>query len=361
MRILCIVLAVLISLGPAMALELGPDPITVRTPPTVTGATPSAQAVLMGDPATFTVESNDPDVTYQWMYNGTDISDAMVSVFTIGSATPGSAGDYICRISWACGDVYSLAGKLSVDQRLLFTQQPSDAYKVVGDKLVLQAKAIGVGSVSYHWKKDGNPLSDDGHFSGTATRILSINSVVVGDAGIYVCEATDSRTPVAQTAVSNPAVVTIGLLPPTLSLTHANGAATMTAVFNTNGAPLSAVCAVALPGGTNWANVTGIGIDFINKTTMAEVLEGHPVAVTPGVDTASVTFTGAGVDWSNKPAQVVPDPLTLVGLNCYALPWFEVSTSPGTRYFVNPNVLKVTLNGVALGKASGYYLLNITN
>ena len=73
-----------------------------------------------------------------------------------------------------------------------------------GIPLVIEGKAEGFGLVTYQWRKDGQPLSDDGRISGAATRVLSIQPAAFGDAGAYDLVVTDScdSTTSAATAVS---------------------------------------------------------------------------------------------------------------------------------------------------------------
>ncbi len=43
-------------------------------------------------------------------------------------------------------------------------------------------------SVSYQWMKNGQPLSDNSHFSGTSTAMLFINQASLGTEGAYSCQ-----------------------------------------------------------------------------------------------------------------------------------------------------------------------------
>lgn len=49
--------------------------------------------------------------------------------------------------------------------------------------------AIGTPPILYRWRKDGVNLSDDGHFSGTRTPMLTISGAQEGDEGDYSCTA----------------------------------------------------------------------------------------------------------------------------------------------------------------------------
>lgn len=55
--------------------------------------------------------------------------------------------------------------------------------------------AQGVGPFQYRWRRDRQYLTDDNHFSGTRTRVLTINGLLHSDAGKYDVEVTDSCVP----------------------------------------------------------------------------------------------------------------------------------------------------------------------
>ena len=42
--------------------------------------------------------------------------------------------------------------------------------------------------VSYQWMRDGHPLTDSSHFSGTTTAMLLINQASLGAEGEYSCQ-----------------------------------------------------------------------------------------------------------------------------------------------------------------------------
>ncbi len=78
----------------------------------------------------------------------------------------------------------------------VITSQPVDKSVCQGstDLSVFSVVASGYGVLTYQWYRypDGI-LTDDGHFSGTATPVLGITNAVPGDAGAYYCTITDGR------------------------------------------------------------------------------------------------------------------------------------------------------------------------
>ncbi|MBL9171488.1 MAG: hypothetical protein JNN07_27390 [Verrucomicrobiales bacterium] len=64
-------------------------------------------------------------------------------------------------------------------------EQPTHATNVFRSQATFTAVIDGIAPVSYRWYKDGAPLSDDEHFSGTGTPTLTIDQVTIADEGGY--------------------------------------------------------------------------------------------------------------------------------------------------------------------------------
>ncbi|MBN1511470.1 MAG: immunoglobulin domain-containing protein [Phycisphaerae bacterium] len=73
------------------------------------------------------------------------------------------------------------------------TAQPTDVLAAVGDPVYLTIIAETTsGSLAYRWYKDGTPLQDDGHFTGTNAATLHIDAAQLTDDGHYDVVLTDS-------------------------------------------------------------------------------------------------------------------------------------------------------------------------
>ena len=77
-------------------------------------------------------------------------------------------------------------------------EQPLDQTIQAGETAVFQVKALGPGTLSYQWRKDGRRLKDGGSVSGATTVTLTINPAGPANAGAYdvlvtsLCGATSS-------------------------------------------------------------------------------------------------------------------------------------------------------------------------
>lgn len=100
------------------------------TAPSITGD-PVAQAVLYGDPVSFTVSATGaPPLTYQWYKDGNQIPNADQSTYSIPFALMSDAGMHHAVITNSCGNASSSQAQLTVNkanQAITFDQPTSPA------------------------------------------------------------------------------------------------------------------------------------------------------------------------------------------------------------------------------------------
>src|SRR2546423_1153520 len=65
------------------------------------------------------------------------------------------------------------------------TSQPQSRTVTVSSNAFFAVSATGQTPLSYQWSRNSGNLSDGAHIIGSTTSVLTINSVVVADAGSY--------------------------------------------------------------------------------------------------------------------------------------------------------------------------------
>ena len=138
-----------------------------------------------GSDITFNISVTGTDVTYQWQKDGSDISGATSSSYTVTGVNSGDLASYTCVCTAVCGSpVTSDAAVLSFYPAPVINSQPTGLSAIEGDNISFSVTATGM-NLSYQWQKDGVDLSDGGTISGSTSSVLSINPVAISDAGSY--------------------------------------------------------------------------------------------------------------------------------------------------------------------------------
>ena len=191
--------------------------LTVLTPPSF--PTPPADQVLpVGSNLTFNIAvAGTQPISYQWFFNSAPLSDdtritgSISNVLNITNLQVTDSGPYYLVASNIVGIATSTVANVTVFIPPSFVVQPTNQIWVTGSNFSLVSFATGTQPVSYQWYKNGSPLFDNGHLTGTTSNILTVSNVVTSDAATYVVVAANFSS----TASSN-AVVTV-FVPPAIT------------------------------------------------------------------------------------------------------------------------------------------------
>ncbi len=160
----------------------------------------SNEAICPGDDVALQVAVDTTDTAYQWRIGATELSDdghyAGVNTNTLtifGFTAADNASNYNCVVTYVpenCAAVSNSAALTLDNMAPVLTSQPLDQNVNEGD---FAAFTVGIDNpvfFSFQWRKDGNDLSDDVRFSGTASQTLLILPVELADEGAYDCVVT---------------------------------------------------------------------------------------------------------------------------------------------------------------------------
>jgi len=115
---------------------------------------PQSVSICGEDGFSLSVTANGKNLSYQWYKNGSLISGATASTYTVTSSDTTDYGVYFVEVSGDCG--MEISQMVEVDGSRLFpkTKWSDVIYIPNSDKLF----------VAYQWYKDGNPIGQDGNF-----------------------------------------------------------------------------------------------------------------------------------------------------------------------------------------------------
>ena len=186
--------------------------LTVNVPPAIT-AQPQPQTVNQGNSATFTISATGTaPLSYQWQFNGSAISSATLSSYTLLGAQSTNAGSYSVIITNAAGSVTSSNATLTVNLPPAITTQPQSVSAAVGSNVTFSVAATGTAPLSYQWRFNGADLgyataSMYTCWSAQATNAGSYSVLVSNVAGMVI--STDAVLTVSQP--TSPQIDTISL------------------------------------------------------------------------------------------------------------------------------------------------------
>ena len=181
--------------------EPQPPPPSQIAPTIVTQ--PVAQTVTQGSGASFSVEvTGTSPFSFQWRKDGSAISGASSSSFSIGATSLADAGTYTVSISNAAGSALSNGAFLTVNSAASapgITSQPASVTVNEGGSASFSVSVEGTAPFSYQWRKSGVAIA------GATSSSYSINPISLADTGSYTVAITNS----AGTALSNAAYLTV--------------------------------------------------------------------------------------------------------------------------------------------------------
>ncbi|MBI4580135.1 MAG: phosphodiester glycosidase family protein, partial [Planctomycetes bacterium] len=161
---------------------------------------PPVRQVCPGTNAAFSVTATGTaPLSYAWLFQGSPIGDgakyagAATSTLTVLTPTSVEAGSYRCEVTGPTGTTTSYSARLRVrrsTQILLQPQPPATPRVPRGSDVTFAIRAVGEGTLTYRWQKDGVNLSDSAKYSGTTTTMLTAHSVDTYDEGGYRCVVT---------------------------------------------------------------------------------------------------------------------------------------------------------------------------
>jgi hypothetical protein len=174
--------------------------LTVNVPPSIT-TQPATQTVNQGQNATFSVvAAGTAPLSYQWTFNGGNITGATASSLTITNAQAANAGTYAVVVTNVAGTVTSATATLTVILPPIISTQPASQLAAVSNNVTFTV-GLSQGStpLSYQWKKNG------ANISGATLSSLTLSSITWGSAGTYSVVVTN----VAGSATSANATLTV--------------------------------------------------------------------------------------------------------------------------------------------------------
>lgn len=151
--------------------------LTVNVPAFVS-RDPTDQQVVVGRSATFSVVAGGTlPIGYQWQKEGTNLSGAVNSSYTISNATTNHAGNYRVVVSNAWGKATSQVARLTVSPIPIITSQPQSQTVLAGGSVTFGVTAEN--ATGYQWQRN------NANIPGANQTSYSISNVATNEAGNF--------------------------------------------------------------------------------------------------------------------------------------------------------------------------------
>ena len=132
-----------------------PGVLTVFANAPVLTQPPTNLVVVATSNATFTVTAvGTAPLSYQWRFNGTNLTGATNSTLTVTNAQAGNAGAYTVLVGNVAGSALSEGARLTVLEAPVITVQPQGQTVGAGSSVAFGVVAAGTGPLAYQWQSN---------------------------------------------------------------------------------------------------------------------------------------------------------------------------------------------------------------
>jgi sugar lactone lactonase YvrE len=143
-------------------------------------APPPNQSAAAGSSVVFAcVTSGTAPLSYQWLFDGSNISGATDAALSLTNLQAAAAGTYQLYLSNSLGQALGAATVLSVTAPPVIAANPGALSALAGSDVTLSVIAFGAAPLSYQWSLNATPLN------GATASALSITGVAAASAGSY--------------------------------------------------------------------------------------------------------------------------------------------------------------------------------
>ena len=151
--------------------------VVIQAAPKITAAPPATEVKLGGTLNLSVTAVGKGPLTYEWYQNGTKLDGFAAATLSIANVTPNRAGRYTVKVINSVGQIESSSATVAVVDPPSFVTRPTSVWALDGAACVFKADAVGGGTLTYKWYRDGVEVATD----STWTR----DAVGVSDAGAY--------------------------------------------------------------------------------------------------------------------------------------------------------------------------------
>ena len=153
---------------------------------------PQSQTVVAGTNVIFTVTATGFGLlSYQWQFNGTNISAASNTSLVLTNVQPTNAGSYTVVVTNSLGSVTSAVAVLTVLVPPSITSQPASRTNECTSTATFTVAASGTAPLGYQWYFNGSLITNA---TGTSLAMTNVHSAQQGNYTVVVTNSAGSVT-----------------------------------------------------------------------------------------------------------------------------------------------------------------------
>lgn len=269
--------------------------------PAITGHPASLRVSASANIAFVVNATGSAPLSYQWRFNGANLTNATNASLTLTNVQDYQAGLYDVAVFNAAGGALSSNASLSVVYGPFFTLQPSNVSAAPGANVSFSAAAGSISPIRYQWRRNGTDLP------GATGTGLNLTNIQPADDGIYTIVATDDVIALESLPARLAVLVPPLIIQPPLSQVVVTGLPVTLSVVVTNTATLPLqfrwrARITTLPGGsqtltqhTSFLTITNVLSTYTNINVIVTNLTGLSVTSAPALLTFSTDNDRDGI------------------------------------------------------------------
>ena len=149
----------------------GKCPGLIATPPLIT-TSPVSQSAAVGSSVSLSVEAaGTAPLSYQWRFNGTNLSGATSATLTLTNVQLTQAGNYSVLVANLFGATNSVPAALTIGLPPSVTQFPQSQTAECGGGATFTASATGTAPLNYQWYLNSSPVPGATNSSFTISQV----------------------------------------------------------------------------------------------------------------------------------------------------------------------------------------------
>ena len=322
---------------------------------------PVNQTVNLGQNAAFSVSVNgQTPFTYQWLFNGTNLSGATSRILTLNSVADANAGSYSVFVTNSDGSATSSSATLTIIDPPFITGQPASRTNNAGTTATFTVTATGT-TPTYQWFKGAAAIS------GATTSTLTLLNVSDADAASYKVVLSN----VAAVVTSSPATLTVIDPPfitsqPSSRTNNAGTTATFTVVATGTAPSYQWFHGASSISGATAATLTLLNVSHLDAGSYSVVLSNAAAVVTSSSASLTVidgpAITSQPVSVTTNAGGTVSFSVANGGTAPFTYQWIQNGTNilVDTSNITGSTNTTLTITNV-LGTNGGIYTVAISN